>query len=164
MARSRARFFHIRATAFPQFFGGSPFVLLTLLLLVSDTEYKMARYSAFLGRRVEVQYRAGDILLPASGTFVADSGRSIFLEQNFEQRGQHKHFRWEIPYQCLVRIQEKPDSGASANGTSVTATPKTAPEATAESKATNKPLSAAATASAGGASGMLPFSHRSKTA
>ncbi len=59
----------------------------------------MARYSAFLGRRVEVQYRAGDILLPASGTFVADSGRSIFLEQNFEQRGQHKHFRWEIPYQ-----------------------------------------------------------------
>jgi hypothetical protein len=124
----------------------------------------MARYSAFLGRRVEVQYRAGDILLPASGTFVADSGRSIFLEQNFEQRGQHKHFRWEIPYQCLVRIQEKPDSGASANGTSVTATPKTAPEATAESKATNKPLSAAATASAGGPSGMLPFSHRSKTA
>src|SRR5882762_11878615 len=58
---------------FPQFFGGSPFVLLTLLLLVSDTEYRMARYSAFLGRRVEVQYRAGDILLPASGTFVADS-------------------------------------------------------------------------------------------
>src|SRR5260370_20207515 len=73
----------------------------------------MARYSAFLGRRVEVQYRAGDILLPASGMFVADSGRSIFLEQNFEQRGQHKHFRWEIPYQYLLRIEEKPDSGAS---------------------------------------------------
>src|SRR5260370_218017 len=32
----------------------------------------MARYSAFLGRRVEVQYRAGEILLPASGTSVAD--------------------------------------------------------------------------------------------
>ena len=47
----------------------------------------MARYSAFLGRRVEVQYRAGDILLPASGIFVADSGRSIFLEQQFEQKG-----------------------------------------------------------------------------
>ncbi len=44
----------------------------------------MARYSAFLGRRVEVQYRAGDILLPASGTFVADSGRSIFLEEHFQ--------------------------------------------------------------------------------
>src|SRR6266849_4225275 len=27
----------------------------------------MARYSSFLGRRVEVQYRAGDILLPPRG-------------------------------------------------------------------------------------------------
>lgn len=66
----------------------------------------MARYSAFLGRAVEVQYRAGDICLPASGTFVADSGRSIFLEQHFEQLGQLKNFRWEIPYQCVVRIEE----------------------------------------------------------
>src|SRR5277367_7128834 len=64
----------------------------------------MARFSSFLGRRVEVQYRASDTLLPASGIFVADSGRSIFLEQSFEQRGQHRHFRWEIPYQHLVRI------------------------------------------------------------
>jgi hypothetical protein len=64
----------------------------------------MARFSSFLGRRVEVQYRASDTLLPASGVFVADSGRSIFLEQSFEQRGQHRHFRWEIPYQCLIRI------------------------------------------------------------
>jgi hypothetical protein len=68
----------------------------------------MARYSAFLGRRVEVHYRAGDIVMPASGTFAADSGRSIFLEEHFEQRGQQKHFRWEIPYQCIVRIEEKP--------------------------------------------------------
>lgn len=69
----------------------------------------MARYSAFLGRRVEVQYRAGDIVLPASGTFVADSGRSIFLEQHLEQRGQQKHFRWEIPYQYIVRLEEAPE-------------------------------------------------------
>lgn len=67
----------------------------------------MARYSAFLGLQVEVQYRAGDILLPASGTFVGDTGRSIFLEQNFEQKGQHRHFRWEIPYPCIVRLGEK---------------------------------------------------------
>src|SRR5271154_6405249 len=66
----------------------------------------MARYSQFLGRRVEVHYRAGDILLPASGTFVADSGKSIFLEQHLEQRGQKKQFRWEIPYQYIVRIEE----------------------------------------------------------
>jgi hypothetical protein len=67
----------------------------------------MARYSAFLGRRVEVHYRAGDILLPASGTFVADSGRSIFLEQHLTQHGQVKNFRWEIPYQYIVRLEEK---------------------------------------------------------
>jgi len=74
----------------------------------------MARYPAFLGRSVEVQYRAGDILLPASGTFVADSGRSIFLEQHIEQRGQQKQFRWEIPYQCIVRIREKTDEAPAA--------------------------------------------------
>jgi hypothetical protein len=68
----------------------------------------VARYSQFLGRRVEVHYRAGDILLPATGTFVADSGRSIFLEEHFQQRGQEKHFRWEIPYQFIVRLEEKP--------------------------------------------------------
>ena len=123
----------------------------------------MARYSSFLGRRVEVQYRAGDILLPASGTFVADSGRSIFLEQSFEQRGQHKHFRWEIPYQYLVRIEEKPDSGASANGVAATAAPKSA-EAQVASKPGDKPLSAAATASVAGASSILPLPHRPKTA
>ncbi len=122
----------------------------------------MARYSAFLGRRVEVQYRAGDILLPASGTFVADSGRSIFLEQNFEQRGQHKHFRWEIPYQYLVRIEEKPDSGATVNTAAAPDASKAAPETPADSKLSDKPLSAAA--SAGGAPGILPLSHRPKTA
>ena len=66
----------------------------------------MARYAAFLGRFVDVQYRAGDICLPASGTFVADSGRSIFLEQHYEQHGQRKNFRWEIPYQCIIRVEE----------------------------------------------------------
>jgi hypothetical protein len=74
----------------------------------------MARYSAFLGRRVEVHYRAGDILLPASGTFVADSGRSIFLEQHLMQHGQQKHFRWEIPYQYIVRLEEVSDPPSAA--------------------------------------------------
>ena len=124
----------------------------------------MARYSAFLGRRVEVQYRAGEILLPASGTFVADSGRSIFLEQNFEQRGQHKHFRWEIPYQYLVRIEEKPDSGASASGVLVSAASKAAPETPVAAELASEPKAAAAAASAGGAPSLLPLSHRRKTA
>jgi hypothetical protein len=69
----------------------------------------MASYSKFLGHRVTVQYRAGDILLPASGTFVGDSGRSIFLEQHLEQRGKVNYFRWEIPYRCINRLEEMPE-------------------------------------------------------
>ena len=66
----------------------------------------MARYSALFGRRIEVQYRAGDIFLPATGTLVADSGKSIFLEEHSFVRGTVKTFRWEIPYQCIVRLAE----------------------------------------------------------
>ena len=68
----------------------------------------MASYAQFLGRRVTVQYRVGDVLLPASGTFAADSGRSIFLEQHVEQRGKRSYFRWEIPYQYIHRIEVAP--------------------------------------------------------
>jgi hypothetical protein len=124
----------------------------------------MARYSPLLGRSVEVQYRAGDILLPASGILVADSGRSIFLEQNFEQRGQHKHFRWEIPYQYLVRIEEKPDSGAGVKPVSAPAAPAAEPEPSVASESNEEPRSAAASASAGGPSPLLPMAHRPKTA
>jgi hypothetical protein len=136
---------------------------LTLLLPAYETVSSMARYSAFLGRKVEVQYRAGDILLPASGTFVADSGRSIFLEQNFEQRGQHRHFRWEIPYQYLIKIEGMPDSGATANSISVRAAAPAAPEPP-PAKTTDEPKSAATAAGAGGSSSILPLSHRHKTA
>jgi len=66
----------------------------------------MASFGHFLGRKVTVQYRVGDVLLPASGTFAADSGRSIFLEQHVEQRGKRSYFRWEIPYQFIHRIEE----------------------------------------------------------
>jgi len=122
----------------------------------------MARYSAFLGRRVQVQYRAGDILLPASGVFVADSGRSIFLEQHFEQRGKHGHFRWEIPYQCLVRIEEKPDSGVSANAAPVAAKPAPAPEPELAAGGEGEPHAALAAAGAGAA--ILPPSQRTRPA
>ncbi|HET8966342.1 MAG TPA: hypothetical protein VFN20_09010 [Candidatus Acidoferrum sp.] len=120
-----------------------------------DTAY-MARYSAFLGRAVEVQYRAGDICLPASGTFVADSGRSIFLEQHYEQCGQQKNFRWEIPYQCIVRLEEveaAPTSLAPSAAAEVLGSPVTA----AESLQAN-----AAHASAG--SPLLPLTRRPETA
>jgi len=124
----------------------------------------MARYSVFLGRKVEVQYRAGDILLPASGTFVADSGRSIFLEQNLELRGQHKHFRWEIPYQYIVKIEEKPDTEMKAAASAQTAEPGSGQEAAPEGAAAPESLNAkSAAAGAGGASTLVSM-HRPKTA
>ena len=74
----------------------------------------MASYANFLGRKVTVSYRVSDILLPASGTFVGDSGRSIFLEQHLEQRGRINYFRWEIPYQNIYRIAETPEPEEAA--------------------------------------------------
>ncbi|SRR5713226_9218160 len=66
----------------------------------------MARYGNFLGKRVGVHYRAGDITLPATARLVADSGRSIFLEEQYVLRGRVQTFRWEIPYQCVMRLEE----------------------------------------------------------
>lgn len=66
----------------------------------------MARYSTLLGRRIEVTYRAGDIVLPATGNLAADSGKSIFLEESYQQKGKVKTFRWEIPYPCIVQLSE----------------------------------------------------------
>ena len=69
----------------------------------------MARYSAILGRRIVVTYRAGDIVLPATGNLAADSGKSIFLEESYQQQGSVKTFRWEIPYPCIVELSEVPE-------------------------------------------------------
>jgi hypothetical protein len=128
----------------------------------------MARYSTFLGRRVEVQYRAGDILLPASGTFVADSGRSIFLEQTLETRGQHKHFRWEIPYQYIVKIEAKPDPEIKApamHGLQPAATQEDGgAELAPEAERLKTRAAAAGSNSGGGGSSLLPIANRPKTA
>jgi hypothetical protein len=66
----------------------------------------MARYASLLGRRVEVHYRAGEVTLPATALLVADSGRSIFLEDHYVLRGRTQTFRWEIPYSCILRLEE----------------------------------------------------------
>src|SRR5271167_4292248 len=83
----------------------------------------MACYSKFLGRKVTVQYRVGDVLLPASGLFAADSGRSIFLEQHIEQRGKRSYFRWEIPYQYIHRIEETAQSATASESTGEASSP-----------------------------------------
>lgn len=73
---------------------------------VSEQTPQMARYAALLGRRVEVHYRSGEILLPATGTLAADSGKSVFLEEHFSRRQQPGAFRLEIPYDSIVRLVE----------------------------------------------------------
>lgn len=69
----------------------------------------MARYSDLLGHRIVVTYRAGDIILPATGNLAADSGKSIFLEESYQQQGNIKTFRWEIPYPYIVELNEAPE-------------------------------------------------------
>lgn len=66
----------------------------------------MARYSIYLSKRVAVRFRAGENSLPANGVLVADSGRSIFLEEHFHKPTGIKSFRWEIPYQCIDQLAE----------------------------------------------------------
>ncbi len=57
-----------------------------------------------------VTYRAGDIILPATGNLAADLGKSIFLEESYQQQGNVKTFRWEIPYPCIVELSECPEN------------------------------------------------------
>src|SRR5271166_4328690 len=113
----------------------------------------MASFAQFLGRKVTVQYRVGDVLLPATGTFAADSGRSIFLEQHVEQRGKKSYFRWEIPYQYIHRIEELEESAEQP------APPGPAPNVT------ENPQAAAAGAgySAPSVVPLIGFAHRPKT-
>jgi hypothetical protein len=119
----------------------------------------MASYANFLGRKVTVSYRVSDILLPASGTFVGDSGRSIFLEQHVEQRGRVNYFRWEIPYQNIHRIAEAEDQEEPASRPIAGDTPSNTGETPANTS--TRAAGAAVGASVANAS-LLP--HRPKTA
>ena len=119
----------------------------------------MASYSQFLGRKVTVQYRVGDILLPASGLFAADSGRSIFLEQHIEQRGKRSYFRWEIPYQYIHRIEETTDSESEENPAPAAELPSHPSDSP---QSSNPPTSRAAHAASG--SSYLSSPRRSDTA
>jgi len=103
----------------------------------------MASFGHFLGRKVTVVYRVGDVLLPASGTFAADSGRSIFLEQHVEQKGKRSYFRWEIPYQFIHRIEAAEETQEE---------PAPEPAVTQKSAAAEQENSQAAAASAGSGS------------
>jgi len=61
---------------------------------------------------VEVQYRAGDILLPASGTFALI--RPLHIPRaEFRAARPAQAISAGIPLSYLVRIEEKPISGAT---------------------------------------------------
>jgi len=115
----------------------------------------MAAYSRFLGQRVTVQYRIGDVLVPATGTFAADSGRSIFLEQHIEQRGKRSYFRWEIPYGYIHRIE-------AAEGEAESSEAEPAPSD--EEQRKRFAAAAASAQPASGAPSILPLPQRPKTA
>jgi hypothetical protein len=75
------------------------------------------RYAAFVGKRVEAYYRAGDVHMSAVGILADDNGKSISIEENFSQKGKKKLLRVEIPYDYIIRVVETngdpPDSAAS---------------------------------------------------
>ena len=66
----------------------------------------MSKFLPLLGKRVEVNYRAGEVHMIAIGTLAVDSGQSIRLEDRFEQSGREKTMRMEIPYPAIVRVRE----------------------------------------------------------
>jgi hypothetical protein len=67
----------------------------------------MSHYAPLLGKKVEAHYRASDLNLSATGTLVADTGSSIFIEDRFTQNGCEKKMRLEIPYPHVHRIFER---------------------------------------------------------
>ncbi len=66
----------------------------------------MGRYSSLAGKRVEAQYRAGEIHQRSIGTLVADNGSSITIEEHFAQGGRKKTMRVDIPYEYVIRVIE----------------------------------------------------------
>lgn len=66
----------------------------------------MQRYLHLVGKRVEAQYRAGENHLSTAGILVSDSGKSIFVQENFSSGGRQKTLRVEIPYSYVIRVAE----------------------------------------------------------
>jgi hypothetical protein len=83
----------------------------------------VARHSVLVGKVVKVEYRTADLQLPASGTLVHDSGKSIYIEEHFVQCGKPKTLRVGIPYQCIVRISERPNELDASSSSAETSQP-----------------------------------------
>jgi len=59
---------------------------------------------------VEAQYRVADIHQKSVGTLVADTGRSIVVEERILQGERKKTMRVEIPYEYVIRLTEAAQS------------------------------------------------------
>ena len=70
----------------------------------------MSRFISFTGKRVEAQYRVADIRQKSVGTLVADTGRSIVVEERILQGERKKTMRVEIPYEYVIRLIEAAQS------------------------------------------------------
>lgn len=66
----------------------------------------MSAFTSLLGKRVEVNYRAGEVHMTVTGTLASDSGEFIRLEDRFSQAGREKTLRIEIPYPSVIRVRE----------------------------------------------------------
>jgi hypothetical protein len=64
------------------------------------------KFCSLIGKRVTVDYRAGEIRLTATGILAADSGAFVYLEEHFSQKGSAKTSRLGIPYRCIIRLVE----------------------------------------------------------
>ncbi len=70
----------------------------------------MSRFVSFVGKRVEAHYRVADIHQKSVGTLVADTGRSIVVEERILQGERKKTMRVEIPYEYVIRLTEAAQS------------------------------------------------------
>ncbi len=70
------------------------------------------QYSAWLGKRVEVHYRSAGVHLSVRGTLASDSGKFIYLEDGSSTVDGRKTLRVAIPYSCVLRVAEAPDSSS----------------------------------------------------
>jgi hypothetical protein len=66
----------------------------------------MDRYTQLVGKRVEAHYRARDIDLSVKGTLVANSRKSLSIEERYTQGGREKTMRIEIPHEYIIHISE----------------------------------------------------------
>jgi hypothetical protein len=76
----------------------------------------MRQYSIFVGKRVDVRYKAGALHLSAAGILLIDNGDTISLEDHFLQNGKQKTMRVEVPYGCILNIAEAKEEVAVPSG------------------------------------------------